>query len=84
MVQENLRGSVPQRVINVLHGARKKIAAGENIEEERIWGEAAEAELIRQGVEVPSEDQAEGQAGSVAEESAKPKPRRKRSGGKGR
>ncbi len=51
----NLRGSVPTRVLNVLHGARVAIAEGKDVEAQRVWAEAAEAELRRQGVAVPPE-----------------------------
>jgi hypothetical protein len=89
----NLRGSVPQRLLNVLNGAREAIAKGRDIEEQRIWAEAAEAEMKRRGIAVPPEGtvpeqmkdtEAQDQGEEAGEAPAKPKPRRKRSDGKGR
>ena len=54
---DNFRGSVPQRVINILVAARKEIAEGRaNALNEKVLAEAAEAELKRQGIAVPAEE----------------------------
>ena len=54
---ENVRGSVPQRVTNILLDARRGLATGgPDSATQRIWADASEAELKRQGVEIPAEE----------------------------